>query len=220
MRKAFFPKRRWARALAVVGAAVVVTGTATAVQAAIPDTGGQIHGCYQSNGAGATNGTPLNIIDTSQASCGRNQTAITWNQTGPQGPQGAVGPAGPGYTFTATLGGVPGSPGPQLTHDGTYFVDAEVEFYNHDPVDPLIGNCPILAQRSDGSADAGFWGTFMLPPNGQRDMSFTGLIVFGAGSTSPETLVVGPCENTAGAILSTQPVVQVVWYVSPVAMTN
>jgi len=206
-------------------AAVMAGGTAfgaVSSSQSIPASG-PFTACYQANGAGATNGTPLYIIDPNQASCGKNQTSITWNQNGPAGPQGppgATGPAGPGYTFTLTLGGVPGSPGPQLTN-GTYFVDAEVEFYNHDAADPLIGNCPILGQRSDGTADSGFYGTFMLPPNGQRDMSFTGLItVSGASSTSPETLVVGPCENTAAGILSAQPVVQVVWAVAPVARSN
>src|SRR5215469_6371589 len=155
-------KRNGLIAAGITCVLVAVGGAAYAASSSIPDSNGLIHGCYQSNGAGATNGTPLNIIDTSQASCGKNQTPITWNQTGPAGPRGAVGPAGPGYTFTATLGGAPGSPGPQLTHDGTYFVNAVVEFYNHDPVNPLIGNCPILAQRSNGQADGGFWATFML----------------------------------------------------------
>jgi hypothetical protein len=213
----------------VAGALVMAGGTAfgaVSSQSSIPGTGGLVTGCYQANGAGATNGTPLNIIDANQASCGKNQTSITWNQTGPagpqgpQGPQGATGPAGPGLTFTATLGGVPGFPGPQLTKDGTYFVDAEVVLYNSDPVDPLIGNCTIGGQQN-GEGTTGFHGTFMLPPNGERDMSFTGIMdVRGASITAPVTLLVGSCENTVGGILSTQPVVQVVWYVAPVASGN
>jgi hypothetical protein len=92
-------------ALAVGGAAF---GIATAVQAAIPDAQGVIHGCYATNGvAKATNGTPLNIIDSAVASCKANNTSITWNQKGPtgakgttgatghSGPSGARGPSGP-----------------------------------------------------------------------------------------------------------------------------
>jgi hypothetical protein len=212
------------------GALVMVGGTAYGAvwsQSSIPGTDGLITGCYQANGADATNGTPLNIIDPNKASCGKNQTSVTWNQIGPagpqgpQGPQGATGPAGPGLTFTVTLGGVPGSPGPQLTHDGTYFVDAVAELHNNDAADALIADCDVLAQRTDGTAGAGFTSTIMIPPNLEQPMSFTGVIeITGASSTSPYTLVFGNCTDTHAAILSTQPLVQVVWYVSQVARSN
>ncbi len=47
-----------------------------------------IHGCYNT-----TNGS-LRVVDDA-ASCKTHETAIQWNQTGPQGPQGVPGPAGP-----------------------------------------------------------------------------------------------------------------------------
>ena len=62
---------------------------APAAFASIPDASGVIHGCYNS-----TNGTQR-IIDTAVASCKIGETAIQWNQTGPQGPQGSQGPQGP-----------------------------------------------------------------------------------------------------------------------------
>jgi hypothetical protein len=83
----------------------VLFGIATGVQAAIPDAQGVIHGCYSPNGAKATNGTTLNIID-SAYSCAKGQQAISWNQkgaTGARGPNrckrherepGATGPTG------------------------------------------------------------------------------------------------------------------------------
>jgi hypothetical protein len=65
------------------------------VYATIPDGGGVIHGCYGPSGK-------LRVIDTDAGeSCNGSETAVTWNQTGPQGPQGlpgspgATGPAGP-----------------------------------------------------------------------------------------------------------------------------
>src|SRR6185312_14584418 len=58
---------------------------APAAFASIPDASGVIHGCYNS-----TNGTQR-IIDTAVASCKIGETAIQWNQTGPQGPQGPQG---------------------------------------------------------------------------------------------------------------------------------
>jgi hypothetical protein len=68
----------------VIGACVlsllVAGGTA---YASIPDTNGLVHGCYSSNGAKATGGTQLNIIDSDSASCPKGQTAITWNGESP-----------------------------------------------------------------------------------------------------------------------------------------
>jgi hypothetical protein len=78
-------------AVAVGGA---VFGIATAVQASIPDAHGVIHGCYSTNGAKATNGAQLNIVDSAVASCNGNNTAISWNQRGPTGAKGATGSAG------------------------------------------------------------------------------------------------------------------------------
>ena len=62
---------------------------APAAFASIPDASGVIHGCYNT-----TNGSQR-IIDTAVASCKIGETAIQWNQTGPQGPQGPTGPQGP-----------------------------------------------------------------------------------------------------------------------------
>jgi hypothetical protein len=51
-------------------------------RASIPDAGGVIHGCYNKSG-----GT-VRVIDSSVIACGSNETAISWNQTGPAGPRG------------------------------------------------------------------------------------------------------------------------------------
>jgi hypothetical protein len=72
----------------------VVFGIATAVQAAIPDAQGVIHGCYNSQGA-------LRVIDSASATCKSSETALNWNQrgipgpTGAKGDQGIQGPSGP-----------------------------------------------------------------------------------------------------------------------------
>ena len=78
------------RAVAI-GAVAVAVLAAGAAYATIPDGGGVIHGCYASNGA-------LKVIDAATAHCAKNETALDWNQTGPQGapgPTGATGPQGP-----------------------------------------------------------------------------------------------------------------------------
>lgn len=94
--------------------------------AAIPGDGGVIHSCYKS-GAG-----DLRVIDVQAGEeCRRNETALSFNQTGPQGPQGpqgAEGPQGPqgpegqtgpegpkgdkGDTGSPGAPGAPGAPGP------------------------------------------------------------------------------------------------------------
>jgi hypothetical protein len=92
------PKSWWVVGLVASLAIVVVV----VVQAAIPDPSGVIHACYRANGN-------LRLVD--KSSCTSNETALTWNQTGPQGPAGAPGP--PGTPGPAGTPGPQGPPGPQ-----------------------------------------------------------------------------------------------------------
>jgi hypothetical protein len=82
-------RSRWFLLGAVVGAGLA---GGVVAYAAIPDSGGVIHGCYQKNVGN------LRVIDPASDSCRPSEIAITWSQTGPQGipgPQGPAGPAGP-----------------------------------------------------------------------------------------------------------------------------
>jgi Collagen triple helix repeat (20 copies) len=73
--------------------------------ASIPDSKGVIHGCYAKNGA-------LFVIDSAKT-CAGGQTALNWNQAGPQGPAGPAGPAGPkGDAGAAGPAGPAGAAGP------------------------------------------------------------------------------------------------------------
>jgi hypothetical protein len=56
--------------------------------AAIPDGSGVIHGCYRNHDGS------LRVVD-DPTTCKHDETALSWNQTGPQGPQGPVGAPGP-----------------------------------------------------------------------------------------------------------------------------
>jgi Collagen triple helix repeat (20 copies) len=91
--------RGWKTLLALTCAAAVF-GVVSAVQAAIPDANGVIHGCYQKNVGN------LRVVDPTAAgnggSCRPSEIPISWSQTGPTG---ATGPAGPP--------GAQGPPGPQ-----------------------------------------------------------------------------------------------------------
>jgi hypothetical protein len=102
--------RRRFRRVALTVSAVVVVAIAGGVTYAVADIGGGgvINGCYKSQ-----NGQ-LRLIDPATDSCHPSETAISWNQTGPQGPQGPTGPAGPqGPTGPQGPAGPAGPQGPQ-----------------------------------------------------------------------------------------------------------
>lgn len=82
----FKPRARGVWLVTAALATLAVAGGAA--YATIPDGGGVIHACYQSqNGA-------LRVIDDAAESCLRSESAISWSQTGPQGTTGPQGPQG------------------------------------------------------------------------------------------------------------------------------
>jgi hypothetical protein len=92
-------------ALIVAGA---VFGIVTAVQAAIPDASGVLHGCYNAQGT-------LRVIDSPSVACKNGETAIPWNQRGITGAKGMTGARGPtglkGHTGASGPSGVRGPSG-------------------------------------------------------------------------------------------------------------
>ncbi len=99
---------------AAIGASLLaVAGIGSVALGAIPDSGGAIHGCYAKNGS-------LSVIDPSAGdTCKKNETAISWNEsgqtgaTGATGSQGATGPGGAtGPTGATGPGGATGATGP------------------------------------------------------------------------------------------------------------
>jgi hypothetical protein len=82
----------------LASASVISSGllvlAATVALASIPDSSGVIHGCF------LTQNGQLRVIDPPTQQCLPSETAISWNQIGPQGPAGPPGPPGP-----------PGAPG-------------------------------------------------------------------------------------------------------------
>lgn len=96
---------RW-RLCVAMALAGSLFGIVTAVQAAIPDANGVIHGCYLPSGN-------LRVID-SGSTCKGSATPLNWSQTGQPGPAGATGPAGPqGPTGDTGATGAQGPTGPQ-----------------------------------------------------------------------------------------------------------
>jgi hypothetical protein len=90
LRSGFSWAKQQAKLIVSIAIGLIVGGVGTAiVSAAIPDASGVIHACYRAN-TGA-----IKIIDTATQTCAANETALSWNQAGPQGPIGATGQTGP-----------------------------------------------------------------------------------------------------------------------------
>jgi hypothetical protein len=73
------------------------------------------HDSHSDAGAPGRGSGLLRVIDPTTQRCARNETAISWNQVGPQGPvgpEGAIGPQGPvGPQGPAGADGTAGAPG-------------------------------------------------------------------------------------------------------------
>jgi Collagen triple helix repeat (20 copies) len=109
-------------ALVALIAGVGLFGVATAIQASIPDSGGVIHGCYNTSLARGNPVGALRVIDTAKdgGNCASGESSLNWNVkgiTGPQGPQGVQGPQGPkGDKGDPGTTGLPGAAGTNGTN--------------------------------------------------------------------------------------------------------
>jgi len=118
---------------------------AFAVVAAIPDSNGVIHGCYN-----ATNGSQR-IIDMAVASCKPGETAIQWNQTGPQGPRGAQGAQGPqGPQGSQGAQGPQGPQGPAGPKGDTGPAGANHVYWAYNSLEIEHGDDPFIYQTIVG----------------------------------------------------------------------
>lgn len=101
------PRRPLLAVLMSAAATLVIGGAA---YASIPAAGGVINGCYSASSG------ELQLLTSSTDTCRHSQTAISWNQTGPQGPQGLQGIQGPiglpGTNGTNGTNGAAGATGP------------------------------------------------------------------------------------------------------------
>ena len=154
---------------AIAGGAALVC--AAVAYAAIPDSSGVIHGCYDKKGA-------LRVVDPGTGACVKGENALDWSQQGPAGPQGppgstgatgAQGPQGPtgaqgpagaahGYAFKVTGVSVGSSATTVISGSvpaGTYMVWAQTWFqafvFQTDP-DALV-SCAIDAPFSESATE-------------------------------------------------------------------
>jgi hypothetical protein len=168
-------KRRYTLGLACVVA--IGTLTSAVVFAVIPDTSSVFHGCYK------TNGGSLRVIDDASQTCATNETAITWNQTGPQGPVGPTGPQGPA-----------GSDGDQVAYATVLGPTAGQNPYKTPQSLTLLRSKNVAeayysVQFADGTTDVD--STYIC-----LKMSFVPKFVFSSQSAGPTSLIRG--ESASG----------------------
>ena len=141
--------------IATAAAVLVAAGVAYAT---IPDGNGVIQGCY------ATSGGSLRVIDsTAGAACAKKETAISWNQTGPEGPAGQAGPQGAAGAQGPQGPGGPQGPegptGPSGTSHGYYVSEGTASsFFSTSPTTiESIGSLPAgtYVVTSTGSNNQG-----------------------------------------------------------------
>lgn len=124
----------------ILAALLVLVGSAVAV-AAIPSADGTIHGCRKNS-----NGT-LRVIDAEAGQqCQQGETALTWNQTGPQGPQGPAGTDGISGYEVVTVAGVGGFTATVACPTGKHAISGGAHWngLTHDPIANfrLVGSYP------------------------------------------------------------------------------
>jgi len=152
-------QRRGQRVLVLSTMTVLFTGIIAF--ASIPGANGVIYSCYNTNGNGQ-----LRVIDNSITQCKSNETALNFNQTGPQGPQGPVGPVGPqgpqGETGATGATGETGATGPagasgiseayftRQTDAFRLLTTTQVLLSKNVPAGSYIINAKVGAYNSDG----------------------------------------------------------------------
>ena len=151
-------------AIAVVVFCACMLGSLIDAHASIPDHNGTYHGCLKSDGH-------IVLIDPSIGEkCKNNETAVTWNETGPQGP---IGPAGPtGKTGSNGAAGPQGPRGFEGPMGAMGVQGAQGQAGAQGPQGPTGPTGAIGATGSQGPAGA----------DGQ-DTYFSGYYNFGTGST-------------------------------------
>jgi len=131
--------------ITVLSLAVVLLVAGGVALAAIPSSDGTIYGCYQNQ-----NGQLRVIDDEAGDTClFSSETAISWNQTGPQGPLGPIGPQGPQ--------GNPGPVGPTGPQGPSGLSDIEMVFTTsplaNDLFVAILLPCPSGKQVISGGFD-------------------------------------------------------------------
>jgi hypothetical protein len=145
-------------ALAVLALAAVLGGGA---YAAIPDSAGVIHGCYDDSSG------KLRVFDTDDdrpKACGNGETSLSWSRQGPQGPTGPQGPKGD-----------TGDPGPQGPPGVAGYLRARAfTETNDDDLKSEVAHCPngkkVLGGGSSISSSLGaFFRGHLLNDNPTAD---------------------------------------------------
>jgi hypothetical protein len=133
--------KRYTIISAIAGALLALTGgvavATTLLANQYVDAEGKYHGCVANDGV-------LRVV-LPGTSCRKNETAIDWNQVGPQGPEG---PQGPAYENFATKGPIGCCLIPVVTvavPPGSYVAQAKGTAQNRHPTNATSVSCALRA---------------------------------------------------------------------------
>jgi hypothetical protein len=166
------------------GVVILVVSAVGVAAASIPDSSGQVHGCYKSKAA--TNGThTLTVIDAAKTStCPSGYKSLNWNVNGPNGYSTQTSDTHLNNTLTQvaflTLGA------------GSYVINASAWLENDSPSSSSsLGVCELVFGSATDEVEAGLLGPSSAPSNDQT-LSMT--VAATVTSSADATL---SCEETA-----------------------
>ncbi len=169
------------RKLVFMSAGVLAIVATATVFASIPGGDGVIHSCYVQNGSN------WRLIDTDKGqTCGKNETALDFNQKGPKGDKGDTGPMGePGPKGDK---GDPGSPGisgwERLTRSVTL-------------TEPTHGIFGLFCSPGKKVLSGGF-----QPPDNRPDLTLTGTFPNSDGDAWGVTIIYDGTTEVTFAIFA------------------
>jgi hypothetical protein len=187
------PKLRWRGAWIVAASLAGLALAGGVAYATIPDAAGVIHTCYKPGDATKVGGASLSVVDSeSGGTCKTGDTALTFNQQGPQGRQGERGPSD-AYSMVLVGEGKTLSTGVNtpITHldvpsGSAYAVSGTVEVSNEVNGGTVYGGCQLASASVD----------FSVPVSGKVIVSLTG--AWEAGDVPP---IVLRCQVFSGDTL-------------------
>jgi hypothetical protein len=160
------PKTRVRVAVVAAGAVILVVSAVGVAAASIPDSSGQVHGCYKSKAA--TNGThSLTVIDAAKTSaCPSGYKSLNWNVNGPDGYSTQTSGTHLNDTLTQvaflTLGA------------GSYVINASAWLENDSPSNSSsLGVCELVFGSATDEVEAGLAGGAANAPLNDQTLSMT-----------------------------------------------
>lgn len=160
------PKTQVRVAVVAAGVVILVASAVGVAAASIPDSSGQVHGCYKSKAA--TNGThSLAVIDAAKTSaCPSGYTSLNWNVNGPNAYSTQTSDTHLNDTLTQVASLSLGA--------GSYVISASAWLENDSPSNSSsLGVCELVFGSATDEVEAGLAGGTANAPLNDQTLSMT-----------------------------------------------